>query len=518
MAQANSSPAQDDLSDVTPSAPQGGGSPQLSPWLLVQAQKEKAAMDQDGTPPPVGGAIHTLGKMASQFMPPERQAFHAENAGILPPGTTKAVQAAKMQTQQVKPNPVGQMPVTQAAVNTAPGAGQIGPPAPQQAGTAGPQFTPEQIQQLQALKQEGLKPQMSMAQEVKQTDGTTGKQLVGAAPGVFTRGYQEAEANSQPSQSAIDKLTAMAQANANRPKVQPQPDLSGLMMAADFLNKTNTFGKDYDSQKASAQAQQEEQEKQSQQEFQNEAAAVKEQLDLENQKRQTALGIMGGGSAGSAGNIVNTVKEVEDLNKQTAGQTTAQNQFMNHVQTIFKPIQDDETEANKVTSLVNSHNPAAISGIKEALTRLMTGARPQMALIASQAQDPSLGQRMESYMNLASNGQLPVENIAQMNQMVADINKVSNGRRAVATQQLHGFGDSIGMDRGTQDSMIPPLASPSLSGQATHGGAQSIKVQQGKAAANQSGMVTMYKGGQAFQVPRANVVKAQGRGYSMDKQ
>jgi hypothetical protein len=69
-----------------------------------------------------------------------------------------------------------------------------------------------------------------------------------------------------------------------------------------------------------------------------------------------------------------------------------------------------------------------------------------------------------------------------MNQMVADLNKVSNARRAVATTQAHTLGDTFGIDRAVQEGLIPAAAMPGLAAQTAHEGKKSIAVQAGKNA------------------------------------
>ena len=226
-------------------------------------------------------------------------------------------------------------------------------------------------------------------------------------------------------------------------------DLTGLMMLADSTNDTNRFSQAYKGA----------------QEHEEQGIKDKQAADQQNIE--------------DLGKLYNPYKQSTQTNQSLQS-------IMQNSREDFKAIQADDTEAAKVTALVNSHNPGATPAIKEALTRLMTGARPQMAMIEQQAQDPSIGQRMETWLSMAENGQLPVENVAQMNQLVADINRVNSAKRKGALERTLNYAQARGVDRDTAMGLVPSeWTNPNagLATQATSLGATSQKVKAGKADA-----------------------------------
>lgn len=537
--------AQDDLSDIIPGGANASSSPanspvgatgvQLSPWLIMQAQKEAAS----GQP---GIATAQLGAQALKAQHPA--AIAGAHQAIARPAPYVPRPAGFMGPPAPQPSPATPSPVNPAGVAGStqgdPSQGQGGSPTLQQiaekvrlAGQA--QGVPQTADQAKLMPKgvtmsdkvdDTSKAQLSTVQKMpytpqalqitqdavrgishpivgynkvtdpngkvvdnpnspiydmdpaKATYAASGKPV---APEDMTSPYQE-------QRTALQKLQALLNAKRQMSDAQePRPtDLSGLMMAADFLNHTDAFSRNYENQRKGMEGARQDQQRETQQDYQDQNEIQKGQNDLNKDTIQQSTAMLNGGTQAQllANQQALMAQQGYNGNPKGAADSTAQNRFFTKVIQLTKPLMDEEEAADKVTQLVNSHNPGALPGIKEALTRMMTGARPQMQMIAQQAQDPSLGQRMETWFSLAENGQLPVENVAQMNQMVSDINKVTGGRRAQVVSILHGFGDSLpNLDRPTQDSMIPGRANPGLPAVATAGGTQSAKVAAGKAGA-----------------------------------
>jgi hypothetical protein len=247
----------------------------------------------------------------------------------------------------------------------------------------------------------------------------------------------------------LQKIQARIAARDQAGPPKPQGgDLSGLMMAADFANGTSKF--------SNAWKNQQEQE---------------DQATKQEEKRQQDL----------TGDQIGLLKDTKP-NMGNPGQ--AIDQLVKNSRADFKPILDDEAEANKVISVLNSHNPAAILGVKEALTRLMVGARPQAQLIATQGQDPSFAARIENYIDMARSGNMRPENTAQINQMVSDLNTVTQARRQGAIDRHMAYGRARGVDDVTTASLIPDTWSnpaSNFAAQAKQEGAKSTGVAEGKA-------------------------------------
>ena len=224
-------------------------------------------------------------------------------------------------------------------------------------------------------------------------------------------------------------------------------DLTGLMMLADSTNDTNRFSQAYKGA----------------QEHEEQGIKDKQAADQQN---------------------IEDLGKLYNPYKQNAQKGQALQSVMQNSREDFKAIQADDTEAAKVTALLNSHNPGAIPGIKEALTKMMTGSRPQAAMIELQAQDPGIGQRIQTWLSLAESGQLPVENVAQMNQMVSDINRVNDQKRKGALIRNINYGVGRGLEEDEVRAVLPPeWTNPNgnLAAQATAVGRTSQKVQAGKA-------------------------------------
>ena len=325
--------------------PSGG----LSPYLLMQAQKEQEELETKGTPPPEGGALEQVGRhvQATGQIPPHIQAMHGERAGVLSPGTTQKVMAATLgvnsgpQAAQTPANPAGAAgsDVGDISQGQSPSSNQT--PLPK---------SPQQLEDsLSGLTdQQKAKYKLSQIADALSKQGTTTMQKTGATPGVFstskgevlglprTMEYGPPDVNGQPGPLVatqeqpnpendpqvlfaknLANHLANIKAQQQQPTAQRPMDLSGLMMAADYLNHTNTFGKDYARQRAGQLEDIKNNQGQDQENIANEAAALKEQGNNAEDVNKTALGVMGGGAAGSANQMVNSIKTMNAINTGT---------------------------------------------------------------------------------------------------------------------------------------------------------------------------------------------------------
>lgn len=283
------------LSAIDPNETAPGPEPMtptpISPYLLMQAQKEAAS----GKPMP-GGPVDQLGHAAHRM---------AQSLPALGPTQASLPQAAP---PQMGPSP-------SATANP-----QFGWPAP--ASPAPPPPLDPSLQRgvndVEAMKGAGLKsPTFSNEEDLRNELKNTFTQKTGAAPGAYAKSLQDVMSSTPflEQRGALQKLQELAQARAAQGTPLRPTDLSGLMSAADFLNKTDTFGKDYAGQRASAAQAGQEAEKKGEQDFQNEATATKDQNDLYKEAQSGALGVLGGGSVGSVGNYLQAQKLMEGSGK-----------------------------------------------------------------------------------------------------------------------------------------------------------------------------------------------------------
>lgn len=286
----NSSPMQDDLSDIVP-----GQKPPS--WLVMHAQQEASA----GSPKP-GGPVDQLGRWVQANQPKTTPAPSMRAAPFGP---------ATDPTKNVVPAPQGTGP-TQADVGGMAGGVQSGLLTKDQVSGIAPGskasetttdtdnakravslrtgYSPEQ-RELQEAITEGYHPKVSGYEPLKDANGTpimdpkTGKTVDDRSQPIYDLtdlGDPNKNSLFQLGKAGSEKIKALADEQSNRaksPAARPA-DLSGLMMAADFLNKTNTFGSDYARQQQNAESARTDQNKNEQQAFQDQIGAQKGQNDL----------------------------------------------------------------------------------------------------------------------------------------------------------------------------------------------------------------------------------------------
>lgn len=182
----------------------------ISPYLLMQAKKE---MDS-GKP---GEAMAQLGNhaLATGAIHPAEAAFHAERMGALPPGSTQAVAQRTLASAPAQMPPGGASP-------------QPNPVAPSPANPAGAAGS------------------MVGDENQGQVGGPAGALQKPDAMAALKTMASPVDPQQKALQDFRDKV-AQAQAPTQNKK---GPDLTGLMMAADFANGTDHFTKGYQAQQA----------------------------------------------------------------------------------------------------------------------------------------------------------------------------------------------------------------------------------------------------------------------------
>ena len=314
MAQ-NAQSNQDDLSDIT-------GGP-ISPWLVMAAQKEVS----QGTP---GQATAQLGHAATARAQVLKNQQAAVAPSLMPGGKPMPLRPSGNFPQSGTPMPP---PVGQSAPAQASPPSNAPPPAAAAPMTEGQQqmsdlgkdamagvqidpktgkpllgskaeekttdtdaakrlvsmrqgYDPYQIQLQQAI-QMGYKPPVSGYQPLRDVNGIpildpkTGKPEEDTTQPIYDlNNLGKADPNS-PFQMSLAGQKKLQDMIDNRPGPQARPaDLTGLMMAADYLNKTNTFGQNYRGQQQGAEQAREDQEKLAQQKFMDQEGVQKNQNDL----------------------------------------------------------------------------------------------------------------------------------------------------------------------------------------------------------------------------------------------
>lgn len=106
------------------------------------------------------------------------------------------------------------------------------------------------------------------------------------------------------------------------------------------------------------------------------------------------------------------------------GASQEQQQFLNRVTHDASKLRDrDEIVAN-LSNMLSSWNPTSDKGIPVILTRALEGARPQLAAIAADSGDPSLGQKWDSLIERAGSGQMTANQRGEYKQQIQQMLQV----------------------------------------------------------------------------------------------
>lgn len=512
----------------------------ISPYLIMQAQHELSQGNLDGE------GMKQLGAIANQTgaIPPEQAAFHAERAGRLPAGTTQSILKQKMGASSPQ-----QSPSPQTAANPA-GAMGSSEGDPQ---TVNPMASPSltQIAQKMALPatgQKGTSASAKVSNMTKDQTNTTSKnaysqddieRIMGNEQGIrypekvgpdgkgtydLTQGVANPNNPYQQNQSNLQKLQDLLNQRRAQGPVQRPADLGGFAMASDFLNHTDTFGKDYGAQRDRMNKNIDAQEKQNQDLYGDQNSIVKDQNDMNKNLITAANTALQGGTTAKIQEQMNNILTQQGYNNVDKGQQLKlMNAYMTQSQKVLAPIMKDQDEIDKIGHLALSHNPADMQALQDSITRLMTNARPAVQLIESQGQDPGYLTRMNQTASRILTGNNPAENQQQIMQLISDLNKATQARKAGAMDRIHGFGKSIQLPQEDQDRMTPDSylnPSPEIGKQLGVEGAKSLGVQQGKAAYQAASQpILMYKAGMPPRmISPEKRQEALSRGYSVEKQ
>ena len=306
-----------------------------------------------------------------------------------------------------------------------------------------------------AMKNGGLKnPQVSMENDQNTKETTSSTQKTGMAPGLFTRAMGEVNANDQPAQDALSQLSAIAKARAAaQPDGRPL-DLTGLMMAADFANKTDQFGKSYAQKRAQDMQAQENKEKQGQQGFADEANATKDVVANAKNNQVAAGNIAGGGSMGSVGQMMNNQKVIEAAGKSANPQKQYSDwsnalrgdKTLNDAQGQIQNIKQAQALINQNTSpanLLQNISTLRASGLN----------RLNQYELSQFGGDQSLVDRLSAAVQKLSTGQNTPQNIAEYQNV---LNTMKQRASDVQTQRTQFFRED-GAQRGLDSSQVEPM-------------------------------------------------------------
>lgn len=464
----------------------------ISPYLIMQAQHELSQGNLDGE------GMKQLGAIANQTgaIPPEQAAFHAERAGRLPAGTTQSILKQKMgasspqqsPSPQTAANPAGAMGSAQGDPET------VTPPSPGiNRLNAGP--NQDTIRRLQGNARGIFYPEITDPKGNKSYDLENGVADPDSA-------YQQAKTSMGQQQSALDQL---------KNKVYPrQADLSGLMGMADFLNGTNSFSTRYAKQREQENQNVNQAQNRDQQLLGDQNTLSKEQMDLEKQAEQEATGEIKG-----TANNQNSMKEYDRFFTSLQGDHLLNDALK--AKANFATAQQMVNQNNNVAALmvkggllhqafgrVNQteyDQAGGDSGVKNSVIRLYTKLNDFMqknpGADATQAFTPKDQQEFRQVINsLAGQAGGTIRDQLEFHHQDALSKQLD-------PQQYYGpiNSRSPGFFGGQNPAQTQNVPAP----------AANVKKSPSPPA-----LVTMYKNGQAFHVPKANAQKAQSRGYTLE--
>lgn len=359
---ANSSSMQDDLSDIIP---QQGATSKISPYLIMQAQKEVAA----GKP---GPNTHQLGMQALAQKHPA------------------AMQGALASTQASAPtpaNPAG-----------APGSAQGDPNAVAQSYEAMKGALPPTAT--------GARPPAVMAEDTSKNQQNSMQKLMWSPEDIEkARGMAMDSPMVKLQEQGQEKLQDLLNARRQWESEKQGPDLTGLMMAADTANGTNRYTQGYKRPDMSATQQQL---------FQDEAEIQKQKQGTATGVEQSIRDILGGGTMNNLTSQI-LAQKISDPTGTNHTATEA-NQFARQANTLSKDVENRATVIDQGLRMLALGDSAADNKSRIELARAIEGTVRihQADMAESGTGDRSLWERVMQSVQTADSGQLTPENRAQL--------------------------------------------------------------------------------------------------------
>lgn len=203
-------------------------------------------------------------------------------------------------------------------------------------------------------------------------------------------------------QAAPERLQALIDARNKQPV---PPNLMGLMTAADFLNKTNTFSNSYAKTMPMTQDQRD------QQNFTDSEGVEKMRNDAAKEGESQLHDILGGGTMGSLISQMN-LQKIADAAHPPQGLKF--NQFQTATQREGKAYLESGDVLNNAIQTLSSGNPTMLKAMPTLLARMQEGTvRPQLAVIGQESGDPSWDQKLLNILSTNWDGVKTPEQMAQ---------------------------------------------------------------------------------------------------------